>query len=262
MAVVNDPDGSVDGRNVTYSWTLTKVIQPTSQDLAALAGTTNAATFTLPGGSLLAGAEYTLQVTVSKPNVSSVSAATTITVYQESVPQPVIRNIPTFVFDPAEPLSLYGDSVGSTAVGRWSWSISPTLNLNTLTDLSSATNATTRDLVLRANVLAASTTYEITLQAQASAGSAWGSSSITVTTNAPPSSGQFTVSKTSVQSLVTVVTFSASNWYDIHTPLQYKFGYYIPSAGSQQFVLRDWSALANFETSNLPLVIDFIYKCI
>ena len=101
------------------------------------------------------------------------------------------------------------------------------------------------NLVLSANSLAETASYVFFLTCGSS------SSSISVTTNGPPTPGLFAVSPSSGTELSDLFLFAASQWTDQELPLSYVFGFQSPSDDSVVLNVRSLSEIA-FASSTLP----------
>ena len=101
-------------------------------------------------------------------------------------------------------------------------------------------------LVLRGNSLVGGVSYSVSLRA-ALLGGVSSTASLTISINAPPSMGSFSVQPGRGQEIVDSFSLSCEQWADDQLPLAYQFAYFSPSSGLK-ILLRSSSIVAYFST--------------
>ncbi|EFC44302.1 predicted protein [Naegleria gruberi] len=143
-------------------------------------------------------------------------------------------DVSTSVIDPTSDLTLEASSKDTLSSSRtYQWSSSNLV-------LPSTSN---KYLVISKSLLSAGKTYTVNLKI--TDGSKSGSTSLTFTTNSPPTAGTFAILPSTGVTLVDLFELNcASGWTDVHLPLGYKFMY--RKKGSSD----DWMVLSALSEKN------------
>jgi len=260
-ALPTDRDGIGDGRTLSYSWSIVSA-SSVGTDLISLASApTNAASLTVAANSFTAETVYYVNCTVSKANVSSVTTTSVITVSTADVPTvsitPAAEYRSTKVkLDPSTQLSFSTTSTHALPIGYREWTSIPAIDWASATS-GTSTSQTTSDLILLPNSLTPGITYVLTFSARINnnGGTPSGTNSISIRINQAPHGGTLDANPSSgfIESTVTPVTLSASNWV-ADEPVLFRFGYYMPgSASVDPFVLQPYATEKLLSTTNLPV---------
>jgi hypothetical protein len=204
--------------------------------------------------------QVTLTVTHRLDNRTS-QASVTIKVISPEAPHISIASGTGIKINPSQKLKLFGDILYTNS-GVATWSVDdPNLSLSahalsdtTKTLLSSTTSpiSSSFHLVLPPDLLPQQSIFTFTLTCTLATGYS-SSSSIVITTNSPPSPGQYDISPTQGGVMLqTLFSFVASHWEDDDLPISYEFSYQSLSSGDTYLVFRSRMEVS-FTSSTLPM---------
>jgi len=273
-AEVTDIDGNENGnRPVTYDWRMGVGSASVNDIMTYVDPPFDGPTLPIAGYHLQANTMYTVNVTISKTNVTSVWKQMFIFVESTEVPLVTVASghfgLSTQYFDHDRTITLLGTATRAATNYLWTLDVG---DFNNAGDILSnvepqslhAASDTTNDLTLKRNALPHEVKFDFRLKAQDPITATWGYVVVEVGTTNAPHSGYFAVDGYDVNSpvvtLSTYVTLSASSWkaQAEDSPLEFQFGYQImypddvDRPASAEFILQTFSELISLQTLALP----------
>jgi hypothetical protein len=265
-ADATDLDPLVFSNNeVTYTWTLTSPNKVVTLSEAGATSLSQGAVLNVSTAQLSSSCSpCTFTVQVSKVG-GLVNATTAVSLTTTAYPVVGLTRSGQVVFNRREYLSIQSDvslkgAACPTCTFGWTTS-SSTLNLAAAaTDDTKTLDKTS--LVLKKDMLTAGSTFTFTLTVTVPGSGVTTAQSIQVEVNAPPQAGSVTgfaenafgqaTTNTTGVFFSTPFMITATGFTDAHTPLMYKFGYWLKSS-STPVLLTSGKSDSTYSTTMLPM---------